>query len=390
MKVVHIGHAPLPPSHPDFERLLSHPGSWVVNLCKAQAALPGLTVELVTHVPGGSAYFRDDSRGFPIHYIPGPDRFRAASLFFFDVRRLSRFVRKLQPDVVHAHGTEESYALAAQAVDRPSVITAQGCFFIINREFPPKWLSRARVVEMTERVAFKHANNVIAKSAYIARELQKKFPHLRIHEIPNTFDPHLLEIAAEKFRSPFSVAFVGTVVERKGVDLLVDAIEVLATKKPQVAQHMTLHVFGNRPTNPSDYEKTVLTRLSTMLGRRLTLHGVIPSFDVAKELMRIELLVAPSREEMFGNQLIEALLMGCRAVVTEGTALAENLSRFQGGSVARQNDANSLADAIVTELKENHEGEKNRVKDAIISVMGPQVVAQKHYTLYASIVSTDK
>lgn len=406
MRIIHIGHAPLPPAHPDFRRLYSHPGSWVVNLCMAQSSLPELGVELVTHVPGGSAYFRDDSRGFPIHYIPGPDRLRSATLFFFDVLRISRFVRALAPDIVHAHGTEESYALAAQAVGKPSVITAQGCFFVINREMPPKCISRERIVQFTEWLAFKRAKHVIAKSPYIKNELARAFPHLTLHEIPNTFDPSLLEIPWPDNRK--GIAFVGTITPRKGLDCLADALELLKTESiPQVASleleqqdsplrastfnfppsaiPLTLHIIGNESKNPAPYEQSIISRLRTILGENLILHGRVPAIDAASLVSECEILAAPSIEEMFGNQVIEALLVGTWPVVSSGTAMEDNVRRIGTGGVFQNGDPADLAHQILKGQEKIIAWDRMATRLRVDEFLGPRMVAKAHVGLYEQI-----
>lgn len=393
MRVLHIGHAPLCSGHPDFGKLYSHPGSWVVNHCAAQKSI-GLDVELVTQVAGGSAFFRDDSRGFPIHYVPVPNRLRAATFFHFDVRRLSAFVRALRPDIVHAHGTEESYSLAAQATGMPTMITVQGCFFLINREMPPGLISRARMVEFTERKALRRARHVIAKSAYVAGELKARFPHLTIHEIPNTFDPALLEIPLEQPREPGSIAFVGSVSERKGLHILAGAVELLETGLfdanggdgiPHDSGKGCLHIFGNCD-RPDAYETGVLERLTAVLGSRLVLHGVVPPIEVAKKLARTELLVAPSLEEMFGNQVIEALLVGTWPVVSSRTAMEENVRRVGAGTVFENGDVTSLAAAIPEAFAAQAAWIRAATRDAVDARMGQAAVARSHGDLYQRVL----
>lgn len=397
----------MPIAHPDFGRLYSHPGSWVVNLCMAQSSLPELDVELVTHVPGGSAYFRDESRGFPIHYIPGPDRLRSATLFFFDVCRISRYVRGLAPDVVHAHGTEDSYALAAQAVGKPSVITAQGCFFVINREMPPKLISRERIVQFTEWLAFKRAKHVIAKSPYIKNELALAFPHLTLHEIPNTFDPLLLEIPHPDNRK--GIAFVGTITPRKGLDCLADALELLKTESiPQVASleveqqdsplrastfnfplsafPLTLHIIGNESKIPAHYEQFIISRLRSILGENLILHGRVPAITAASIVAQCEILAAPSIEEMFGNQVIEALLVGTWPVVSSGTAMEDNVKKIGAGSVHNNGEPSDLARGIVKSLDKIIAWDREGTRLAIENLFGPEIVAQAHNNLYQIIM----
>ena len=386
MRVVHICNLPLPSDHPDANRLALHPGRWVLNLAKAQQAHAGIRAELVVQIPGSARDHSTEIEGIPVHFLAAPDRLRAATLFFFDARRIARRVRELAPDLVHAHGTEDAYLLAAQATGLPTLVTLQGCHFLINRELPPRAISRERIIGFIEAIALSRAKHAIAKSRYIGDELRKKFPNLGIHEIPNTFDPALLDIPIDQPREPGSVAFVGTIAERKGVHVLARAVEILAKSEQSVR---TLHIFGDRPGQESPYEAAQKARLQNCLGDRVIFHGTVPARQVAESLARIHLLVAPSLEEMFGNQFIEASLVGTQAVVTEGTAMAENAARLGAGAIVPQNKPAALAASIRGVLASPNEvAEKQMIRDRILEWMGPERVARKHLDLYEQIVGS--
>jgi glycosyltransferase involved in cell wall biosynthesis len=382
MKVVHIGHVPLPLGHPDHGRLYSHPGRWVLNLAMAQAADTLVEPKIITQVPGASCDWNTVMDGVPVDFVRVPDRFRAATLFQSDKRTLAALALRYDPDLVHAHGTEEAYAMAAQATRKPYVITLQGVFAIINRELPPKLLSRERVVEFLERRTLRAARHVIAKSDYIGTRMARLFSNLAIHCIPNTFDPRLLAIESKKV--PRSAGFVGMVTERKGLDLVVDALRGMEAS----AYPSELHIIGNRGEGEADYDRRVLSELRQLLGGRLVLHGILPALESAEIVARCEVLLAPSREEMFGNQLIEGLLVGALPIVTEGTAMAENVRRFGRGRIIPQEDASALADALICEFDADASAKDASVhgtRECIVNYMGPKIVASAHARLYERV-----
>lgn len=117
-----------PNYRPDSRR---HPAPWVMNLARALAQYPLAEVHLVTQTDEISSpidIVADDVRH---HFVPCPRRFRATTLFQFDCRRLHRVLRSINPDVVHAHGTEDAFGLAGLTSGYPCVITVQGMFFKI-------------------------------------------------------------------------------------------------------------------------------------------------------------------------------------------------------------------------------------------------------------------
>jgi glycosyltransferase involved in cell wall biosynthesis len=390
MRVAHLCNLPLPSDHPDFGRLMTHPGRWVLNLALAQRAHAGIDARLVMQVPGASADFRTEIEGVPVHFVAAPDRLRSASLFLPDILRLRKAVLAEAPDVVHAHGTEDAYALAAQACGKPSVITAQGCFFIINRELPPRVISRERVVQFTEWVALTRAKHVIAKSAYVRDELARAFPHLVLHEIPNTIDPRLLEVPLDRERAAGSLAFVGTVVPRKGVHVISDALALIQRDEPALFARITLTVLGDRPGHESEYEATCKKRLRDLLGERVTFRGTIPAIEVAEALSRTEVLLAPSLEEMFGNQFIEAVAVGADPIVSEGTAMAENARRLRAGCLVPRENAPALAAAICEALTiPLTQSERERRGRDVADFVGPEAVAAMHRAVYECLQPKD-
>ena len=73
------------------------------------------------------------------------------------------------------------------------------------------------------------------------------------------------------------MAFVGTLVPRKGVHLIADALVLMQREDPTVFARIKLSVFGDRPGHESGYETTCKKRLLNLLGERVTFHGTIPA-----------------------------------------------------------------------------------------------------------------
>lgn len=379
MRIIHICNLPLPPDHPDYGKFPVHPGRWVLNLAIAQMQTGDMDVEVVVQIPGSTGNFSTTWDGVPVHFLAAPDRLRSATLFYWDAARIGRFVRKLRPDIVHAHGTEDANVLAAQWTGLPHVTTVQGCYFMINAQMPPPWISRATIVEWTEAFALRRERDVIAKSDYVGRAVGEKFPHLRIHRIPNTFDARLLDFPLASPRSGF--VFVGMITPRKGLDTLAEALESDAG----LLGSESLHIVGNLSHGAGDYETAILSRLRHHLGDRLVLHGRVPALEAARIVHGCRVLLAPSLEEMFGNQLIEALLLGVWPVVSTGTAMSENVERFGCGTIFEVSNPAALRNAIKSLPLDGWD--RRETQSRVVSDMGPGQVARRHENLYADILN---
>ncbi len=381
MKVVHICNLFLPPDHPRFGKVDFHPGRWVLNLALAQKAHASIEPELVVQVPGGKWDFDTVLEGIPVHYLAAPKHLRSATFFAFDRRRISRRVLALKPGFVHAHGTEDASGLAAQTTGLPYVLTAQGLSFLVNREVPPPIVSRSRAVAWTERRCLRRCRDIIAKSDYVAEALREAYPKLEVHRIPNTYDPRLERIwTPEKDRD--LLVFVGRFSRRKGLELLCGALHMLRKRRPGVR----LAVYGDVAEHATAYEQEMKALLVDVLGDRVEFHGTVPALDVARGVSRARALVAPSLEEMFGNQVIEALLVGTHVVVSDWTAMAENVHRFGNGTVVPQRDAAALANELemILQMKEGPDG--RLATSRVIEAFGPKRIAAAHRALYERIL----
>ena len=221
MKIVHLGNVPLDTSHPEKDFIKRHPGRWVLNHALAQKSI-GLDVEIVTLVHGAKKDYVLEVEGIKVHYLKTAHKWRHMTFYAIDQWRVARYVKKLKPNFVHAHGTEDAYGWAAQRTGLPYCITAQGLFFQIIPTLKRKPSIHEKFLRWGENIVLKRAKYVIAKSEYVRDALAEKYPHLELELIPNTYEPLLDKPIV--YPKQQALAFVGTIDDRKGVHLIADAL----------------------------------------------------------------------------------------------------------------------------------------------------------------------
>lgn len=380
MRVVHVCNLPLSEDHPDQGNLPRHPGRWPLNIAIAQRICTGLDSLCVVPTSGASVLHVADVDGIKVHYVPVPARLRATTLFYQETRSVAAYVQSLKPDLVHAHGSEDSNLLIAQRTEMPFVFTAQALFFQMKQRVRFSLICRQRATGFLEDRALRKTRYAVAKSEYVKEGLEGRYPGMHVELIPNTFDERLLDLPrAAKKRN--AVAFVGTIDPRKGVDLIVDAMRQLEARLPE----LELWIFGNA-ANPGPYEQNALRDLQSILGERLKIHGCVSSANLFARLSECKALLAPSREEMFGNQVIEALLAGTHVVVGDQTAMAENVRRFGNGTIVPQENPERLAKAVDEVLGRDAFPKQDDARRKIMGYMGPEVVAKAHAAYYRRIL----
>jgi glycosyltransferase involved in cell wall biosynthesis len=145
-------------------------------------------------------------------------------------------------------------------------------------------------------------------------------------------------------RTPGLVLGVGRLVEKKGFDLLLDAVAALADDRPDL--HCVLVGDGD--------QRAALQAQATRLGidRLVTFTGSLPQNEVAGWLRRAQLMAAPCRVGTDGNQdalptvLLEALGAGLPAVTTPVAGIPEIITNGVEGIIVDCDDSIALASGI--------------------------------------------
>jgi len=111
-------------------------------------------------------------------------------------------------------------------------------------------------------------------------------------------------------------AFVGRLVDWKGVDLLLEALS-----KTSCVPTIELEVFG------AGSEDAALKAQTERLGlrERVTFHGFVPQEQTARQLSRLDGLILPSLYECGGAVVLEAMASGLPVIATRWGGPADYL-----------------------------------------------------------------
>jgi glycosyltransferase involved in cell wall biosynthesis len=191
-------------------------------------------------------------------------------------------------------------------------------------------------------------------------------PERRIFRFPNSVDAPSFARAVDEFRlgrtrlreslglGPGVVAlFVGALVERKGVDLLADAIARAGLPLQAVA-------IGDGPLRRA------------LANRGFRLPGFVQPSDLPKWYAAADFFVLPSREEPYGAVVCEALAAGLPLVCSSSVAAAADcLSQGENGLLFESGSPHGLAEALTalvsSEELRNRMGRASRARSAAFS-----------------------
>lgn len=138
----------------------------------------------------------------------------------------------------------------------------------------------------------------------------------------------------------FQIVFVGQLIHRKGLDLLLEALAELEKS------NWILHVVGDGRQR-ARYED--LARRLRLTGR-IIWHGTLPNVEVRRLLAGVDCLVLPSRHDGWGAVVNEALMSGTPVLCTDACGASELLVTPEVGTVVRANSVDALRTGISTRL----------------------------------------
>lgn len=147
---------------------------------------------------------------------------------------------------------------------------------------------------------------------------------------------------------PFSVTYIGRLVEVKGVQNLIQAVALLKGRGIECK----VNICGE-----GDYRRTLeILSKSCKVDDRIRFHGA--QRDKAKFLKETDIFVYPSIwEEVFGISIVEALSYGVPCVVNYVGGIPEIVKDGYNGAIAAEKTAEALSDAIerIVQMYRSHE-----------------------------------
>lgn len=140
---------------------------------------------------------------------------------------------------------------------------------------------------------------------------------------------------------PLKITYVGSVVERKGLSTLVDALGSLSGE-------WTATVVGRLDCEP-DYVEQVRTEIAhSGLEDRLTIRGTVSDETLTQVLRKSHVLAVPSRYESFGMAYLEAMEYGVVPVATSAGGPAEFIDDGTSGVLVDPGDVAGLGETLET------------------------------------------
>jgi glycosyltransferase involved in cell wall biosynthesis len=305
--------------------------------------------------------------GVAVHVLPLPTR-----AYVRERREVAALLRRLQPYVVHTHGTRPDVLDAgpARRLGIPTATTLHGY---------SRMGGKARAYEWIHTRALRRFDAVIAVSGPLVGDLRRwGVPDRRVHLVPNAWPGRNMLLPRGEARArlgiqsdSFCIGWVGRLIPIKGADVFLQAIASI----PELPASFV--IVGDGP------ERQPLGSLARKLrvDARVTFVGGCP--EAAMLFSAFDIFVLSSRSEGTPMVLFEAMAAGV-PVVAAGVGGVPDVIGSGAGWIVPPEDPEALGWAIVTAASDrtaaNARAEVARMR--LEREFGPEMWLDRHEALY--------
>lgn len=295
------------------------------------------------------------------------------------VRDLRAYITETKVDILHTHGYKMDIIGVLAACGTPCRVVAT----------PHGWSVGAglalQVYETIDRLAFALCDAVAPLSAKIYDELNR-LPFLRrkLHLIRNAVDiteidaTHNVasEIAAWKEQGQYVVGYVGQLIPRKGLDVLLRAFAALPVRDKKLA------IVGDGP------HREELQRLAQQLGLDQDVRFFGFRSDRLALLKGFDVFVLPSLLEGIPRCLMEALAAEVAVIATDIPGCSDLIQHGSTGLLFRPGDVETLTEHLsALRTQEGREPFVSNGRRHVVENYSAGAMARNYQALFRTLLS---
>lgn len=178
-----------------------------------------------------------------------------------------------------------------------------------------------------------------ATQAQEQNDISSRFPSGKIYVAPNVNSSSVVENKSSKLPGQLKLFFLSRIDRVKNLHM---ALEILQLLPPDCS--VTYDIFGNREN--ADYWAEC-QRLINQLPPHVTVNykGELPFHEVQKTICQYQFLFLPTLNENFGHSIVESLLCGCPAIISDQTPW-NDLEQHQAGYAIDLDQKQAFVDAL--------------------------------------------
>ena len=336
---------------------VKHPCSWIMNLLHALVQLDHLEIHIVTLCPEVSCHQSVDLNGYTLHIIksgvpllsrgyPSYMPWDVITGFRSDAKKIKHVLCRIDPDLVHIHGTEAAYAVAGSKFKGLKVLSVQGVVAEYYKTDP--CFRFKKVAKIEERVVQK-VFHFTCRTHFDKSFIRRTNPGAQIFHIEEAMHPLFFE-HSWKESDELRVLFVGSSEKRKGLFDLIRVIEGVSVEIPNITLEVAGHVSAEFKER---VEQEIIQKDFS-----IRYHGFCTPNDLSILHRSCSVFVIPSVNENSPNSLAEAMVSGMPIIAYNVGGISSMFENGKSGILVEAGDVQGLAGALAYVLLNPDESKK--------------------------------
>lgn len=383
VKVAWISYFPiewLPGMPPVIQALPKlHPATWQRVLLDEFKTRPDLQLEIIVVRKQFPSDLEVQWENVRFHCLKVPGGARSLSLFWWETLRIRKRLRRIQPDLVHAWGTERGAAMVASRLGYPYLVTMQGLL---------QWYSQHvnlgpyhQIDIRLEDPSLRRARVATTESGFAVRWLKEHYPRLEVRQAEHAPNWVFHRIRRRPELQPLRFLFIGVLSAIKGTDLLFRALDQL-----QEQFDFRLGVVGS---GAPEFVAELKRNSSTELWRRIEFRAQLQPAEVAEELARAAIMLFPTRVDTSPNSVKEAAVAGLPVVASAIGGIVDYIQPGRNGITFPAGDLAAFV-AAIREAVAHPRFSLGQVDPATLAetreYLSPAVMASKFFAGYERVL----
>lgn len=362
-------------------QIQSHPSSWIQVLSSELAKNEQVQLHIVTTSNAAARDYVIKRGGIIYHVLksrlPGTRRgyflSTAYTLFAFPCIRMIQRLKEIRPGIVHGHGTEGPFSLAAVYSGFPNIISIQGIITRIAETAPSL---NFKIVAHIERHTLRRAMAINTKTEFseafaecITPRTRRYFIEAPIHNIYWSWP------IPDPARNIF---FVGSIIKRKGIEEWIKAFTVLS----KCWHDLRGYIIGSGPERYVHELKQMIA--SGPARNKIEFTGHLNRIEIAQMFAKGGIFCLPSHAENSPNSVMEAMAAGLPVVTTNVGNLSRMIVDQKTGFIVERSNRQGIKDALSRLLKDSnlHACAGRLGREIATKRWKPDFIAKKHLTMY--------
>ena len=345
------------------------------------AGLP-LEIHVVCCVRPGTPIPRNLPANIHYHFLPVPKVGFLRTLHLGCFLSTRRLLLCLQPDLIHAHGTEAWCAIVGALLPLPKILTVHGYLNGINRVAPLRPWPHWALQRLLEKISIPKYESVICLSDFMEASLRGKTRCTTL--IPNAVRQELFSTPLTPYvpgPKPLRLVNIGSVYHLKQQCELVESL----IRSP-LAQYPVECVFLGCLDTTTQYGQRFI-RLMSLNHSNLTLKHIeyLPVDGLIKLLDNSDCLVHVSKTESFCLAVAEALVRSKKVFAFKTGGIPFVSQGFPTATLIPNENWEELWLAVESWAKVKPP--VPTPKDSADNRYLPKTIAEQHFSAYAKLLS---